>query len=360
MAARYRILSLICLLSIAQSLTVNRPLSAEDQWVVYEGKSGPGMGKHIVLVSGDEEYRSEEALPQLGKILATRHGFKCTVLFAINPETDIIDPNYVENIPGLEALDSADLMILSTRMRILPGDQMQHVDAYLKSGKPIIGLRTATHAFNHSEGEWAHYGFRHKSNDEWNQGFGRLVLGETWINHHGKHKEESTLGVIPPDTAGHPILTGISNGDIWGSTDVYGVRLPLPDDSQQLVLGQVTLRDGERDNDDVNYGMRPTDSKPAAGGKNDPMMPVAWTKSYQLPDGSPGTAFTTTMGSSTDLESKGVRRMIVNAAYWLLDMDIPANGTKVGIVGDYQPTKFEFRRGDYWPTRKMKVSEHKM
>src|SRR5690606_17307136 len=109
---------------------------------VYEGKQGPGQGKHIVLISGDEEYRSEEGLPQLGKILAERHGFTCTVLFSINPETGSIDPNYVGNIPGLEALDSADLMILQTRMRILPDEQMQHADAYLKAGKPVLGLRT--------------------------------------------------------------------------------------------------------------------------------------------------------------------------------------------------------------------------
>ena len=62
-------------------------LAAGDPWVVYDGGDGPGKGKHVVLVCGDEEYRSEEALPQLGKILATRHGFKCTVLFAIDPRT---------------------------------------------------------------------------------------------------------------------------------------------------------------------------------------------------------------------------------------------------------------------------------
>jgi hypothetical protein len=57
---------------------------ADDPGVVYDGFDGPGNGKHVVLVSGDEEYRSEEGLPQLGKILAKRHGFKCTVLFAVD------------------------------------------------------------------------------------------------------------------------------------------------------------------------------------------------------------------------------------------------------------------------------------
>src|SRR5262245_854944 len=102
-------------------------------WVVYQGKQGPGSGKHIVLVSGDEEYRSEEALSQLGKILAVHHGFKCTVLFPINPQSGIIDPNYQANIPGLEALQSADLMIIAVRFRNLPDEQMQQIDDYLRS-----------------------------------------------------------------------------------------------------------------------------------------------------------------------------------------------------------------------------------
>src|SRR6266516_5036727 len=82
-------------------------------WVVYEGKAGPGRGKHIVFISGDEEYRSEEALPMLAKILAVRHGFKCTVLFPINPRDGTIDPVIQTNIPGMQALDSADLCVMA-------------------------------------------------------------------------------------------------------------------------------------------------------------------------------------------------------------------------------------------------------
>src|SRR5947209_14524726 len=121
------------------------PTEAADPWVVYEGGDGPGKGKHIVLVSGDEEYRSEEALPQLAKILATRHGFKCTVLFAIDSKDETINPNKNNNIPGLEALDKADLMVIFTRFRNLPDEQMKHIVDYVEAGKPIVGLRTATH-----------------------------------------------------------------------------------------------------------------------------------------------------------------------------------------------------------------------
>src|SRR5579875_987180 len=81
--------------------------------VTYQGKRGPGHGKYVVLVAGDDaEYHSEEALPQLAKILAVHHGFKCTVLFSINPQDGTIDPRAKRNIPGLEALRKANLLVL--------------------------------------------------------------------------------------------------------------------------------------------------------------------------------------------------------------------------------------------------------
>src|SRR5579871_6061069 len=109
------------------------PAWAADPWLVLEGAAGPGKGKHIVLVSGDEEYRSEEALPQLAKILSQRHGFKCTVLFAIDPKDGTINPNQNNNIPGLEALAKADLMVIFTRFRKLPDDQMKYIAEYVES-----------------------------------------------------------------------------------------------------------------------------------------------------------------------------------------------------------------------------------
>jgi len=203
-------------------------------YVVYEGESGPGRGKHIVLISGDEEYRSEEGLPQLAKILAKHHGFKCTVLFAVDPETGEINPNVRNNIPGLEALKTADLMIIATRFRDLPDDQMKHIADYLEAGKPVIGMRTATHAFNIRQDSAYHkYDWRY-GGEEYPKGFGKQVLGETWVAHHGRHKHESTRGIVAPDAAGHPILRGIADGDIWGPTDVYTVNLPLPGDSEPV------------------------------------------------------------------------------------------------------------------------------
>jgi type 1 glutamine amidotransferase len=319
-------------------------VAAEKQWVNFAGAAnGPAKGKKVVLISGDEEYRSEEGLTQLGKILAA-NGYDATVLYSINPESGEIDPNYGKNIPGLEALDSADLMVILTRFRDLPDEQMKHIDDYLKSGKPVIGLRTATHAFNIGKGKpYERYSYNYKGTD-FEQGFGRQVLGETWISHHGGHKKESTVGLIAPGSESSPILSGIKSGEIWGATDVYGVRLPLPGDSKPLVLGQVTKADHPQDMNDKNFGMRPTDKTPVDGAKNSPMMPVAWTKSYQLPGGKQGRAFCTTMGSSTDLENEPLRRLIVNAAFDLTGVPVPPGGASVAIVGDYKPTAYGFRK----------------
>ncbi len=314
------------LLLLVFSATCFAGEKASDKWVVYKGEKGPGKGKHIVLVSGDEEYRSEESLSMLAGILARRHGFTCTVLFAIDPKDGTINPLILNNIPGLELLQKADLMVISTRFRDLPDDQMKHIVNYTESGKPIIGIRTATHAFNIKKGKtYDHYSFR---SGEWDGGFGRQVLGETWISHHGHHGKESTRGVIAPGMEKHPIVRGVK--DIWGPTDVYTVRLPLPGDSKPLVMGQVL------------DGMK-SSSKPVAGKKNNPMMPVAWTKTHTGKKGKKARVFTTTMGTSRDFESAGLRRLLVNACYWAVGLEdkIPAE-SDVTIVGSYEPRPFGY------------------
>jgi len=316
-----------CAALIMLAVACGSRASGAVAWVAHESSDGPGKGKHVVLVSGDEEYRSEEALPQLGKILAKHHGFTCTVLFAIDPKDGTIDPDNRRNIPGLEALRSADLMIIATRFRDLPDEQMRYVAEYIDAGKPVIGMRAAVVAFATSSKTYERFGFKSRT---WKGGFGRQVLGQTWISHHGRHGRESTRGVIAPGAENHPVVRGCA--DIWGPTDVYTVRIPLPGDSKVLVLGQVL------------QGMKPTD-KPVAGRKNDPMMPIAWVKTYRGADGQIGRVFTTTMGAATDLKSEGLRRLLVNAVYWCVGLEakIPASA-KVDLVGEYEPLPFGFGR----------------
>ncbi|MEE8451436.1 MAG: ThuA domain-containing protein [Thermoguttaceae bacterium] len=294
-------------------------VSAADPWVVLDGHDGPGKGKHIVFIAADDEYRSEDLIPQYAKIAAVHHGFKCTVLFPVNKETGLIDPNTLDNVPGLEALETADLMVLFARFRELPDDQMKYIVDYTNSGKPIIGLRTATHAFNYRtnrESPYAKYSFR--SQDP-KGGWGRQVLGETWINHYGRHKVESTRGVVAPGMEEHPIVRGTE--DIWGPSDVYELTT-LEGDCKPLVMGQVLS------------GMTP-DDKP---NPEKPALPIAWTKTFTGTSGIAARVFTTTMGHSFDFKSEGFRRLMINACYWCMGLEdkIPER-SKVDYVGQYDP-----------------------
>jgi hypothetical protein len=315
------------LATTALFLFITVPGALASDWVTYDAKSGPGRGKYIVFVSGDEEYRSEEALPMLARILASRHGFKSTVLFSVNPQTGLIDPVCQTNIPGLHLLKQADMMVMFLRFRELPDDQMSHIVDFVNSGKPILGIRTSTHAFSYDRNKhspYARYDWRDK---EWPGGFGQQVLGETWISHHGDHNKESTRGIFNPRFQDHPVLRGVT--DVWGPTDVYGV-VNLPANAKVLLLGQVLT------------GMKPTDS-PLPGKKNEPMMPLVWFREYRGATGQTSTIITSTFGSAVDFQNEDSRRLMVNACYWALGLEekIPARAN-VDFVGAYEPTYFGF------------------
>ncbi len=298
-------------------------LHVMGQGVTYPGGEGLGAGKHIVLISGDEEYRSEESLPMLGKLLSQRHGFRCTVLFAINKVTGEIDPDTVDNIPGLEALETADLMFVNLRFRELPQEQMRHVAKYLQSGKPVIGIRPSVVAFRHLKepaGPYAEY----SCNRRLKGGFGLDVLGADWISHHGQHGRESTRGIVAP-SSDHPILRGV--GTMWGSTDVYTVRTPIKGLESVLVSGQVL------------NGMQP-----ASAPSKKEQMPLAWTRHYSAPKGQ-ARVFMSTMGDARDFLDPNFRRLVVNACLWAvgLESSIPAK-TNVDIVGAFNPRRFGFKK----------------
>mgnify|MGYP006291139467 CR=1 FL=1 len=323
-------ISCLFLVFVFSAAAACAPPTEDQPWVTYEGGDGPGSGRHIVFVSGDEEYRSEEALPMLAKIMAVRHGFRATVLFPIDPETGHINPNYQQNIPGLQQLEDADLMVLFTRFRDLPEDQMEHIVRFINAGKPIVAFRTATHAFQFPEDDpYRQYSW---NNDQgvWQGGFGRRILGETWVTHHGAHREESTRGLVNGIYQDRPILNGVT--DIWGPTDVYGLR-NIQGGADVLVYGQSLS------------GMEPS----AEPNFEKSIMPIAWTKTYTADGGSEGRAFVTTMGASVDLESEDLRRLVVNGMFWGMQMEdqIPEEAN-VDYVDPYDPTFFgfdEFQQG---------------
>jgi putative heme-binding domain-containing protein len=300
------------------------PLAAAP--LSYRGAAGPGAGKHVVLIAGDEEYRSEEALPMLARVLAFRHGFTATVLFPVNEKGEI-DPDRQDSLDHPEIIDQADLLVLGLRFRRWPDEVMAKFVAALDRGVPVIGLRTSTHAFNYpgdSPSPFKRYGWR---NDQWPGGFGRQILGETWIAHHGQHAVEGTRGVVEPGQENHPILRGVQ--DVFGDSDVYTAN--PPDDAAILMRGLVTAT------------LQP-DSPPVEGPKNNPPQPIAWTRVVERGEGVKLRVFTTTMGAATDLASEGLRRMVVNAVYWGLGLEeaIPA-AADVRPVGPYTPSPFKFK-----------------
>jgi type 1 glutamine amidotransferase len=290
--------------------------------VVYEGTSGPGRGKHIVMLAGDHEYRSEESLPALARILARRYGFKCSVFFTTNAQTGFIEPGS-SNIAGLEALRTADLLVVFLRFQDFPDAEMQHIADYLEKGKPVVGFRTATHAFQIKRADAKFLKYHWQTGDEYKGGFGRQILGETWVSHYGTNHKMSSRLLLQPDQAAHPILRGVK--DVWVQSGGYMAR-PI-EGSQVLATGQIL------------NGM--TADAPPMPGKEE--VPVAWTRTYTSASGKSGRVFTTTHGASEDLLNDGFRRMAINACLWAagLEKSIRPDGD-IGFVGPYQPTTFRF------------------
>ncbi|CAN5817823.1 ThuA domain-containing protein [soil metagenome] len=290
----------------------------------FQGKEGPGKGKKVVLLAGDEEYRSEEVMPMLAKILSEHHGFDTTVVFSINPTTGEVDPNTKDNNPGLEALDNADLCIMLLRFRAWPDNQMKHFAGYVAAGKPIIGLRTSTHAFNGLKGTYQSF-----------NSFGKTVLGEQWVSHWGKHKSEATLGLIEEAAKSDPLLRGVTN--LFGDTDVYEAYPPA--DAKILARGQV-LKGMTADSGGADYVKKRSTDKMEQG-VNSPMMPVIWTRENKLENGKTNKILTTTMASSSDLKTEDLRRVIINGAYLFTGLEVPAKA-KVDIVGEFAGSFYGF------------------
>ena len=291
--------------------------------VVYEGNQGPGRGKHIVFLAGDEEYRSEESLPALARILARHYGFKSSVFVTTDPKTGNIDPGS-SNIAGLDALKTADLLVIFTRFRDFPDAEMQHIVDYLDRGGPVVGLRTATHAFQIRRPDAKFQKYTWDSKDPaYEKGFGRQVLGETWVSHYGTNHKQSSRLIPQPSEASHPILRGVK--DMWVQSGGY---------TADPIAGSHVLAVGE-----ILNGMTP-DAPPAPDKKQ---MPVAWYRTYASASGKAGRVFATTHGASEDLLNDGFRRMLVNACLWAagLESAIQPAGN-ISLVGPFQPSTYNF------------------
>ena len=294
--------------------------------VVYEGDSGPGKGKHILFIASDHEYRGEETCPAIARILAKRYGFKCTVLFGQN-EDGVITPGS-SNIPGIDAIDDADMLFLFLRF-VHPDDAwMEKFEAYLKRGGPVLGLRTTTHGFNGLKGKYAYHNYNYRGED-FVGGFGRQILGETWnpklgAGHYGSNHQFATAMHVVPDQKEHPVMRGVK--EMHAMAGAYSA-VPMPD-STILATNRVL--------ESMEVGADPLPDKEP--------QPAAWVRTYRFKDGQEGRAFCSTQGASEDILSEGVRRMIINATLWCLEMEdhITADAD-VSFVGPYNPSTFSFK-----------------
>jgi len=240
----------------------------------------------VVFVTGDHEYGSEATMPLLAAELEKNYNMR-TIVLKSSP-----DQNAEENIPGLEVLKDADLAVFFLRWRRLPESQVKFIDDYLKSGKPLVGFRTTTHAFNYPTGHPL---------EKWNA-FGERAFGAPpgWggaakHTHYG-HKSSTDVSIIQ-EAAKHPILTGVDK-NFHVKSWLYKVLPDFP------AKGSTWLLMGKPVNPDTPEAIN---------------NPVAWT--WQTAAG--GKTFMTTLGHPEDFQLEAVQRLAINAVHWTLGMPAP-------------------------------------
>jgi type 1 glutamine amidotransferase len=295
-----------------------QPARSADKPEASQTRSGV---PHVVFVTGDEEYRSEESMPMLARILHRDYGFDVTVCYSLGKD-GTINPNNLESITGLEAIDSADLLVMFTRFRKLPNDQVERIVRYAESGKPMVGFRTATHAFRYDKGPLA---------AAMNEAWPIKVFGQKWITHHGHFgdgHEELTEVSINPEFRDHPILRGVKPFRAYSWLyHVEGGGDHLSGNCQRLLIGKA-LKSGHQNE---------LDRYPITN-------PVAWTKTADGQSGLPGRVFFTTLGHPFDFKEEPMRKLALNGILWALRMEdrIPAGGAKTETVGAYEPNNSGF------------------
>jgi len=229
----------------------------------------------VVFISAESEYKAEQSLPEFAHELETKYGLCCEVLQgSINKK----GPGRYY-VAGMEALTNADLAVLFARRRALPAEQMKYFRNYMDSGRPLIGLRTASHAFDTRGNAPAGYAEWQKLDPE--------VLGGNYHGHHGNGPKCAVTIAAGADT--HPILAGVqmpftSNGSL------YEVR-PLTKSTKRLLIGTIPDKEAE---------------------------PVAWTNSYKN-----SRIFYTSLGHPDDFGNAQFRRLLINAVFWAMNKPVP-------------------------------------
>lgn len=282
----------------------------------------PAAPLHIVFVTGDEEYRSEESMPMLGRILKRELGAKITVCYALALD-GTIDPNRLDHIEGLEALKTADLMVVFARYRELPQAEAKLITDYAESGRPVVGFRTATHTFLYKRDS----SLMHLNND-WSE----KLFGQRWITHHGHFEDGNAplTAVSPLPSASTPILNGVRPFQAYSWLyHVDGGDWKLRGDCQPILEGKSLRSKHQQEGNLAKYPLT---------------QPVAWTKTYTGAGGKAARVFFTTLGHPFDFKETAVRKLALNGVYWALGLEnkIPKNGVKADLTAPYEPNNSGF------------------
>ena len=228
---------------------------------------------HVVLLSGESLYDSSTTLPRFAKQLEQQHGYRCTVI--VRKEK--------HRFPSLDALGQADLVIVFARRMQLPAGQLGQVKRFVESGKPVIGLRTASHAIQN----WLE--------------FDKLVLGGNYQGHH-KNNLSGNASVVPA-AKGHPILSGVASEFKMGGS-LYKNN-PLAKAAKPLLTGAV---------------------------EGHPAEPVAWTHSYKG-----NRTFYTSLGHADDFANPNFHKLVTNAIAWCLGADAKPGAAVIAAKYGVEP-----------------------
>ena len=286
--------------------------SAEAWYTVRRLPSGDDQEPqlpHVVFVTGDNEYGSEKSMELIAAILESTGDFRVTVLKSVDEQGRY--DRHGHSIPGLRALRDADLAVFFMRFRALPTAQTEEIERYAKSGRPMIGLRTTTHAFKYESGPLVRL----------NDGFGDDWFGQKWIAHYG-HGTTSTAKVESTATE-HPILRGVDDEfDLQSWLYIMNTgKEHLPDDCEVLISGRA---------------IRDQDGQPETFGE---VQPLAWTRELATREGNAQRVFYTSLGHPRDFLHGSARKLLVNAIYWGLGREdaIPNTGAEVPMPEGYEP-----------------------
>src|SRR6266850_4300686 len=221
---------------------------------------GDAKPPHVVMALDESEYHAKESMPEFAKAELDKLGLKTTIL----------QSDDVKNLPGTEAIVSADVLVLFMRRTTLPDEQFNRFKAYFDQGKPVVAVRTGSHSFQN----WLEVD--------------KKVLGVTYDNHFSN--KDGTDVSANPKMLEHPILRGVSPLEFHSVASLYKLN-PLMESATPLLFGKSA---------------------------DNPVQPVAVINTY---NGS--RAFYLALGHPDDFKLPQIRKLLVNGILWALDKPIP-------------------------------------